>query len=69
MDLVDRLRKVVNVGYGQISPLRLEAADEIEALRKSAAEIERMHLALSQIIDSDDLDFIKARALVALPEK
>jgi hypothetical protein len=36
---------------------------------EAAAEIERMHLALSEILDSDDLSYIKARALVALPDK
>jgi hypothetical protein len=32
-------------------------------------EIERMHEALSDILDSDDLNFIKSRALVALPDE
>lgn len=41
---------------------------DIRLFYKAAAEIERMHLALSQIIDSDDLDFIKARAVAALPD-
>lgn len=31
-------------------------------------EINRMHLALSEILESDDLMYIKARALVALPD-
>ena len=33
-----------------------------------AAEVERMHIALSEIIDATDLEWAKSRALVALPE-
>jgi hypothetical protein len=31
-DLVDRLRSEVTIGSGTVSPLRIEAADEIERL-------------------------------------
>jgi hypothetical protein len=39
--------------------------DTEDALR---AEIDRMHIALSEILAADDLEYAKARALVALPE-
>lgn len=42
---------------------------DIRLLNQAADEIERMHVALSDILDSDDLNFIKSRASVALPDK
>jgi hypothetical protein len=59
----EKLRRTAQDGDGYFSQ------DDIGLLHKASDEIDRMHLALSQIIDSDDLDFIKARAVAALPDK
>ncbi len=40
-----------------------------DARRRAPDEIDRMHLALSEILYSDNIDWIKARALIALPDK
>jgi hypothetical protein len=53
--------------HGQINMTDKHDGTPCQVIRLEQ-EIDRMHLALSQIIDSDDLDFIKARAVAALPE-
>lgn len=61
VSISEKLRRTAQDGDGYF------AHDDISLLQKASDEIDRMHLALSQIIDSDDLDFIKARAVSALP--
>jgi hypothetical protein len=56
-DLLSALRR---------NPTIIQSGDDICAI--AAEEIERMHLALGEILEMDDLDTAKARALVALPE-
>lgn len=38
------------------------------AMREAATEIERMHIALGDILEMDDLEAAKSRALIALPQ-
>ena len=38
------------------------------AMREASAEIDRMHLALGEILEDSTLETAKARALVALPD-
>ena len=59
----EKIRRVAQGGDGYF------AQEDIRLLDQAADEIERMHLALSEILVSDDLNDIKARALVALPDK
>jgi len=49
------------------NPTIISAGDDICGI--AADEIDRMHVALSEILQADDLDWAKARALVALPSE
>ena len=46
-DIVHRLRREVTVGSGVVTPLRLEAASEIERLRADLFEAHRRMCALA----------------------
>jgi len=40
-----------------------------EKIPRLEREIDRMHIALSEILESDDIDWARSRALVALPNE
>lgn len=46
----------------------VEWAQARSAMRSASAEIDRMHGALSEILEAEDLEWVKSRALVALPD-
>jgi hypothetical protein len=62
VSIPEKVRRTAQDGDGYF------AQKDISLLNLAADEIERMHLALSEILESDDLSYIKTRALVALPD-
>lgn len=54
----------------QLESILSTVTEEIEAAKSAMCDDahDRMHIALSEIVESDNLEWAKARALVALPE-